>query len=315
MFQFKIATERCDKFSCFDEYSRMCRVHKSRRTLANALTKGTVSCCSADSAKGDSPRRGLTAVELLFAMLIMAMVAGSLAALSNAVQLANEYGNGYGTATQHARVTLERIDRTVNEAYGRSTYPGVWVTQDVDGQWTYPDTLVVWHPSGPPANPSGPPLVQELVIFCPDPAATGDFVQLTVPGNAQSVPSDAASLKALVDSLKSSSTANKVVLTNLLRMTPVSSSSSATATIRGAARFVVTLTPSGANWTSYNSGALAWNNLPWVLGIHSASAGLRQVSVQSELQLNPGDTWVAGNAAGENTTPFLGSACFSYSLP
>ena len=257
---------------------------------------------------------GLTVVELLFAILIMAMVAGSLAALSNAVQLANEYGNGYGTATQHARVTLERIDRTVNEAYGRSTYPGVWVAQDVDGQWTYPDTLVVWHPSGQPANPSGPPLVQELVIFCPDPAAASNFIQLTDPGDTRPVLTDPVSLKSLVDSLKTSGTASKVALTNLLRMVSVGSSSWGT-TSRGAARFVVTLTPSDANWTSYTSGALAWNNLPWVLGIHSASAGLRQVWVQTELQLNPGDTWVAGNPAGENTTPFLGSACFSYSLP
>ena len=260
-------------------------------------------------------RRGLTIIELLFAILIMAMVAGALGALSNAVQLANEYGNGYGTATQHARVVMERIDRTINEAYGRSTWPGVWVTQDVDGQWSYPDTLVVWHPDGTPANPSGPPLLQELVIFCPDPAAPGDFVQLTVPGDTRTLPSDAPGQKTLIDSLKTSSTANKVVLTNLLRIVAVSSSTSATTTNRGAVRFVVNLTPSAANWTSYNSGSLAWNSLPWVLGIHSSTTGLRQVWVQTELQLNPGDTWVAGNEAGATATPFAGSASFSYSLP
>ena len=236
-------------------------------------------------------------------------------ALSNGVQLANEYGNGYGTATQHARVVMERIERTVNEAYGRSTWPGVWVTQDVDGQWNYPDTLVVWHPGGTPANPSGPPLVQELVIFCPDPAAPGDFIQLTVPGNTQPLPSDSTSLTALIDSLKTSSSANKTVLTNLLRMVSVTSSSSASATSRGAVRFVVNLTPSATNWTSYTSGGLAWNSLPWVLGIHSSTTGLRQVWVQTDLQLNPGDTWVAGNPAGASPTPFCGSAGFYYSLP
>ena len=139
------------------------------------------------------------------------------------VQFANEYSQGYGTATQHARVA-HRPDRpAVQQAYGKSIYPGVWVTQDTDGQWTYPNTLIVWQPSGTPANPSGPPLVQELVIFCPDPNAPNDLVQLTVPGNTTTVPTtNTPSFTSLINSLKTSSTANKVVLTNLLQVASVS---------------------------------------------------------------------------------------------
>ena len=124
----------------------------------------------------EARRRGLTLIELTFAVLIMAMVTGALVGALHAVQLANEYGQGYGTATQHARVALDRIDRAVNEAYGTLNYPGVWVTADTDGSWTFPDTVVIWHPGGTPANPAGPPLVQELTIVCPDPAAPNDLI-------------------------------------------------------------------------------------------------------------------------------------------
>ena len=185
-------------------------------------------------------RRGLTVIELLFAVLIMAIVAASLQAMIGSVKIANDYSQGYGTATQHARVAFSRIEAAIHSAYGKSIYPGVWVTQDTDGQWTYPNTLIVWQPSGTPANPAGPPLVQELVIFCPDPNQPNDLVQLTVPGNTTSVPTTtSAAFTTLINSLKTSTTANKIVLTNLLNVVSVSGSSGVAS--RPAVRFVVTL--------------------------------------------------------------------------
>ncbi len=183
-------------------------------------------------------RRGLSLIELTFSMLVMALVAGTLVALSHGVETSNEYSQGYGTATQHARVALERIDRTVNEAYGKGTYPGVWVTQDTDGTWTYPNTLIVWHPAATPVNPAGPPLVQELVVFCPDPNTPGNLLQMTWPGNTTPMPSDSASLTTLINSLKSSGSSSKVVLTTLLRVVSVSAggSTSTSPAVRRAVR-------------------------------------------------------------------------------
>jgi hypothetical protein len=255
-------------------------------------------------------------IELLFAVLIMAIVVGALAVASNGVQLASEYGQGYGLATQHARVALDRIDRAVNEAFGNLTYPGVWVTQDVDGAWNFPDTLVIWHPAGAPANAAGPPLMQELMIFCPDPAALNNLVLLTAPGNISQVPTtNAASFKSMIDTLKTSASANKVVLTNLLRVALESNTSTGIVYQRGAVRFVVTLTPSASNWSSYTSGTTTWSNLPWPQGLFGSSKGVRQVWLRSEMQLMPGVTWVAGNSAGAGAIPFLGSAVFYYGIP
>jgi prepilin-type N-terminal cleavage/methylation domain-containing protein len=260
-------------------------------------------------------RRGLTIIELLFAVMIMAMVAAALQAMIGSVQLANDYSQGYGTATQHARVAISRIETAVHQAYGKSIYPGVWVTQDTDGQWTYPNTLVVWQPSGTPANAAGPPLVQELVIFCPDPNAPNDLVQLTVPRNTTTVPTtNSASFTTLINSLKTSSTASKVVLTNLLQVAAVSSTVGGAAS-RSGVRFVATLTPSAASWSSYLSGGTAWGNLPWAQGMCSAAEGRRMVWLRSEIQLVPGVEWTGENSAAATPVPFFGSACFSYPMP
>jgi prepilin-type N-terminal cleavage/methylation domain-containing protein len=262
-------------------------------------------------------RRGLTLIELTFAVLIMAIVMGALAAASHAVQLANEYSQGYGTATQHARVALDRIDRAVAEAYGTVNYPGVWVTQDTQASWTFPDTVAVWHPSGSPANTAGPPLVQELMIFCPDPSAPNNLILLTAPGDTRQVPAtDAVALTSMIDSLKTSTTVNRVLLTELVRVALVSGgSTSGTAGQQAAVRFVVTMTPSATDWANYTAGKVAWSNLPWPLGIDGSNKGMRQVWLRSEIQLTPGVNWIIGNSAGEGAIPFLGSAVFCYSIP
>ena len=68
--------------------------------------------------------RGLTLLELLVAMSIMAMVVVSLGTLANGVQQGFDYTEGHSTATQHARVTLERITRSVREAQASEQFPG-----------------------------------------------------------------------------------------------------------------------------------------------------------------------------------------------
>ncbi|HEY2147926.1 MAG TPA: prepilin-type N-terminal cleavage/methylation domain-containing protein [Pirellulales bacterium] len=293
-----------------------CRRGQSRHTECAYYVAGTLRVPCACRSIVSRRRCGLTLIELIFSALIMAMVAAALAAASHGVQLANESSQGYGTAAQHARVAIERIRQSVEGAIGNLNYPGLWVTQDTAGTWTYPNTLIVWQPSGTPANPAGPPLAQELTIFCPDPAAPSDLIQLTVPGDTRSVPTtDATALKSFIDGLKTSSTANKIQLTTLLRVATPSGSVGAQASQQAAVRFVVTMNPSASDWAAYSGGKTAWSNLPWPQGIFGSSKGIRQVWVRTELQLMPGATWIDGNPGGEIPIPFLGSATLAYGIP
>src|SRR5947207_1272867 len=61
-------------------------------------------------------RRGLTLVELLIASAIMSIMAGAMSALAISMRQATEYTNDRGTALQHGRVSLERINQILSTA-------------------------------------------------------------------------------------------------------------------------------------------------------------------------------------------------------
>lgn len=261
-----------------------------------------------------SSRRGLTLVEMLLAISILGITAGTLTGLALAVQQGTTYSQGYSTATQHARVTLERISLAVSRATATDLYPGAVVVYDVLGTWQFPDTLVVWRPGGAPANPQGPPLAGELVIFCPNPANPDQLLEVTMPGNATPVPLNDAALntpgwRAQIKTWASSAAGNQVLLTDLVRAAQFDS-----ATTRAAIRFQTDMHPSSSEWSACLATPSLWNTLNWPQGLGGSQAGLRQVSVRCELQLLPDSFQGQLDPQAQQTVPFLGSTSFSYAL-
>ena len=61
-------------------------------------------------------RLGVTLLELMMAITVVAMLMVGLAGLSMTVQDSAEFNQGYGEASQHARLVRARITRTVNAA-------------------------------------------------------------------------------------------------------------------------------------------------------------------------------------------------------
>ena len=110
------------------------------------------------------PRRGLSAVELLLASAILAMMAAVLGTLAGAVQESNRHDLGLRTSIQHGRVGTERIQRAIRQARANEHFPGCAVFGDSVGAWEFPDTLVIWRGDLTAANPDGLPLIRELVI-------------------------------------------------------------------------------------------------------------------------------------------------------
>ena len=244
--------------------------------------------------------------------MLTAMVVAVIAAVAQGVQTSFEYSEAYGTATQHARVALERITRAVDGATANQQFPGVLILPDQDGTWTFPATLVVWHPSGSPANPTGLPLYSELVIYTHDPNSPNELVELTTPGDTGTVPNytDTATWTTSVAAIKVASSTQKVILTDRLRTAQVS----ATTPLRGAVRFEARLTPSQAAYTSYQQGATAWNQMIWPQGMWGSLYGLRQVWVQIELQIMPDSDLTVTGAAARPGQAYFGSAAIYYSL-
>lgn len=258
-------------------------------------------------------RRGLTLIELTISVGILSFTIVALGMMARAVEIASEYNLGYGATAQHARVTFDRIDRAVNQAFSNQTYPGVWVTEDTIGNYNFPDTLIVWRPtSGTPTNPQGAPLASELVLFCPDPATPKRFLEITVPSDTRTMPSPSSTttFKSFIDGLKTEAGVNQVLLSDLVYTATISGS----ALPKAAVRFVVTLNPTATEWSSYQSGATTFANLPWAQCICSPNTGLRQVWVRTELQLIPAGKWDLTDAAAQQPAPFFGSSSFCYEM-
>lgn len=264
-------------------------------------------------------RRGLTLIELLIAVSIMAVMAGVLGGLATAVQQSNQYTQGHAAATQHARVAWERMARFVAEATATEEYPGVVVVYDAVGPWRFPDTLVVWHPSGPPVNPAGPPLVNELVLFCPDPDNPYRLVEVTAPNDTRPVPlNDALNTSVWRGQIKAiirSASSRKVLLTDLVRAASVSDSQAADpGQLRGAVRFECELRPTAAEWRAYQDAILAWNNLAWPQELYGSRTGVRQVWLRAEIELVPEHLAGQPDPLGQQATAFLGSAALYYDM-
>jgi hypothetical protein len=255
---------------------------------------------------------GLTFLELIIAMAILAMVVGMLDTAAQAVHQGFACSEGQATATQHARVALDRIISTASQATANVNFPGLIVETDQVGAWTYPDTLVVWHPAGAPADPTGLPRFNELVIYCPSSVNPNRLLEITLPGNTQVVPAatDQVSWRSVLQSIKQNPPSTSVVVTSLLRTCPMTSGA---ADVRAALRFQTRLLPSDADWSRYKAGTLAWKALPWAQGLFGSQSGLRQSWLQMELQVAPDDS------TGDSTAPlqpatFFGSAALYYQL-
>ena len=257
---------------------------------------------------------GLTLVELLLAMTILAMVVGTLAGLAHTAEQGFEYCEGYGVATQHAQVALDRITRAIYGATANEQFPGCMVVAETVNGWRYSDTLVIWRPSGAAANPSGLPQYCELVIYCPRPNYPNQLVEITAPGDTRTVPvvTDTATWLSQIAAIKTNSQSKIVTLTSLLRSCPIASAYGSA--LRGAVRFETRLRPSQDDWNNFKNNVMNWTDLPWPQGFYGWQMGQRQVWVRMEMQLIPQAPNGSANPANQAPVPFFGSASLYYQM-
>lgn len=259
-------------------------------------------------------RRGLSLTELLVAATIMVMIVGAMSMLAMTVHSANDHCQGQSTAAQHGRVVLDHITRSISSATASESFPGVVVISDPVGSWTFPDTLVVWLPEGPAADPEGLPRVSEIVLFAPDLAQPNSLVRLRQEGNNATVPAatELASWRALAAAIRTDPDAERTVLTNRLRTGSLIEGTGAgtTTNVRGCLRFTRLMAPSESEWADYKEGDLDWDEVAWPLDAFSSVTGTRRVVCQIELQIAPADT----DTSAVTAVPFFGSAGVTYDL-
>jgi hypothetical protein len=258
----------------------------------------------------------LTLAELLIATTIMVMIGGAMALLAATVHSTNDHCSQQLTSAQHARIVLDRVERAMEKAIGNEQFPACLVISEQIGEQEFPQTVAIWSPIGPAANPSGLPLVREIVLFTPRPTSPNVLLELRLPGDANSVPppADIAGWRALADAIRTSQMAERIVLTDRLRTAPVSGDWNESLTagqLRGVVRFRRVMSPTEEAWAEYRAATRPWSDLNWPLDSYRSTSGTRAVVCQTEVQMAVGNM----TAASSTAVPFFGSTYFSYELP
>lgn len=261
-------------------------------------------------------RLGLTLTELLMATAVMSIIAGIVGTLAVGVERGWEAGQSAADALQHGRVIRERIMQRINGAYCAEYYPGFAVAVSTVGTDRFPDTLVVWSPSGTPANPNGPPKINECIFFCPNPSQPNELLEITAPSDTRTIPFDGtlsgATWLGNLATLKTATTSTRVTLSKLLRVAQTTNGDATTR--RGCARFESVLGPTAATWSNYRAGTVTWTNVPFAQSIRGTQCGLRQARLRFEIQLMPeGPT--ATDTVQQEAIAVFGSAAVYYDLP
>jgi type II secretory pathway pseudopilin PulG len=257
-----------------------------------------------------SIRRGVfTVTELLIALALVGMIAAACAGLFLASERAFMLAKNYATLAEEGQLTIERIRRAVERAHATRSFPGFLVLQSSLGAWQFPDTLVVWWPNEGVSSERELPRMDEIVVFCPDPAEPQRLLELRFPGDSEVGPpaGDSEAWRAAIAERLQTSQAEVVVLTDRLRT--VHLESGGTPRQQAGVFFFDLFRPSEEDLARFRMGASAWEALPWVQSAYGTQYGLRQHWLRIELQLVSGE-----DAAAGEVVPFFGSAAIYYGV-
>jgi len=257
-----------------------------------------------------SIRRGVfTVTELLIALALVGMIAAACAGLFLASERAFVLARGYAAVAEEGQLVLERIRRAVERAHATARFPGFLVLESIFGQWTFPDTLIVWCPAEGVSSARELPRMDEVVVFCPDPSVPNRLVEVRFPGNTELGPpaGDSQGWRTAIAEGLGSSDAEVVVLTERLRTVLLELGGSHRR--QAGVFFFDLLRPSDEELAQFRKGALTWEDLPWVQNAYGTQYGLRQHWLRIELQLVSGE-----DAAAGEVVPFFGSAAIYYGV-
>ncbi len=134
-------------------------------------------------------RCGVSLVEMLVAIAVMAVLALSISTLAVAVHTSNGFAQTQAEAVQHARVAIGRIENACQAAYATPDFPGFWTISTTVGGHTFPDALIRLETSERHAGQCRrPSFARELVAYTFDANQPHRLLEITFPHDYQPMP-------------------------------------------------------------------------------------------------------------------------------
>lgn len=255
-----------------------------------------------------NPKRGLSLAELLVASAVMGIICVSFGTLAMSVQMANEYSQEKNLVGQHARVILQRIERTLQSAHATESFPGMVPITYYYSNFDFPQAIAVWDPAGEALTAY--PRIDELVVFAIDPTNPNQLLEIRNQLDTRNAPAltDEAGWRTLVTDLIQSPESEIVEISDLVRAGQAGSNYYSTL------RFQTRIVPSDAEIAAARGGSANWKDLNWATSIYSSKAGIRQVWCHFEWQLVPSSDIGQHSGLREQAVPFFGSSAIYYQV-
>ena len=276
-------------------------------------------CCCAGTA---SRARGFTLVELLMAMSISAILVMALAGIVTATQSAWRHTQGIEDSQAEINASFDRMRLMISQAgiyqvNGQAPEVGLAV---VTRAWNYidvPDILVVWsggRNGGISQNGTlnRLPRMNEILIYTSDPADAHQFVEIALPDSSAEIDFNSSAFDNTIRTAIQSSQAEKALLSKRLKNSQYLLSGSPWGPTASNLIFTITRTPDDASLQATTPGTSDWMNLPWPQGTVSATSGLRQVTVNYEIQFETAEQNTLTDINSETALPFFGSSSRLY---
>ncbi|HBL41833.1 prepilin-type N-terminal cleavage/methylation domain-containing protein [Gimesia sp.] len=278
-----------------------------------------VRCCAVR--KGNC-RRAFTLVELLMSMAISSMLIVALAGIVTATQSAWQHTRGIEDSQSQINATFDRIKLMISQAgvyhiSGQPPRAGLAVVTNSWNSIDIPNTLVVWS-GGRQGGLSAQgtitrlPQLSEILIYTVDPADAHNLIEIAFPDANTTIDFNSASFNNTIRSAINSSQAESALLSNRVKCSQYLLSGTPWGPAVGNVFFSLVKTPSDSSLGSVSPGTAAWMNLAWPQGTASASSGLRQVTVNCEVQFETAEQTDLNEVNSTSALPFFASGTRYY---
>ena len=257
-------------------------------------------------------RHAFTLTQLLIGISITSMLTVVLGGLLAAVHTAQQHSQGLQSATLTSQAAAHRIRLMFEKTatYQLKSQParlGVAVVYQTWLAHRIPNYVVMWTGGlegelAEQGTHSRLPLVNELLIYGPDPENLSHLVEMRLPDVTKSIDFSAADFNRRMLSLIHSRGVEKIMICNQLQVAELSGGRFSA----GNVRFELHASPSVSDLETAIADPLKWKALAWSQGI----VGLRQISLDTELLIDARSTRTG--SAATDAIPFFDSAIRCY---
>ncbi len=255
-------------------------------------------------------------------MAISSILIVALAGIVTATQSAWQHTRGIEDSLAQINASFDRIKLMISQAgvYQVSGQPPRVGLAVVTNSWNsidIPNTLVVWSGGrngglSEQGTITRLPQLNEILIYTVDSADPHKLIEIAFPDVTTTIDFNSSSFNGTIRSAIKSNQGESALLSDRIKCSQYILGGNPWGPMDGNVFFRLVKTPSDSSLSSVSPGTSAWMNLAWPQGTVSASSGLRQVTVNCEVQFETAEQTDLNEINSASALPFFASGSRYY---